>query len=199
MARDKGRLALRKKPSQRRSRDTVDVILTAATGILVEHGWAGFTTNAVARRAGVNIASLYQYFPDKRAIVAELQSRHVGEVRARVEDEMVKHQGDGPQARARTLVEAAIAAHRVAPELHRVFEQELPRSIRHEDPPQGLERAVAGLIELGLPRPELSAWIVSVVVHALVHEAVVDRRADVESGAMLEEVVWLISRYVQRP
>lgn len=75
MARKK--LAPRKQPRQERSAATVEAVLRAATYILTRRGWAAFTTNEVAEKAGVNIASLYQYFPNKEAIIAELQRRHV--------------------------------------------------------------------------------------------------------------------------
>src|SRR5215510_13475027 len=71
----------RKTPRQSRSVFTVDAILEAATYILVKEGWDKFTTNRMAERAGVNIASLYQYFPNKESIVVELQRRHVAKAR----------------------------------------------------------------------------------------------------------------------
>lgn len=58
---------LRKTPKQARSRNTVEVILEAATRILQEGGLAAFNTNAVAERAGIGVASLYDYFPGKNA------------------------------------------------------------------------------------------------------------------------------------
>jgi len=66
----------RKITVQARSRATVDAIIQAATYILTEIGWAGLTTNAIAERAGVNIGSLYQFFPNKEAVIAELQRQH---------------------------------------------------------------------------------------------------------------------------
>jgi AcrR family transcriptional regulator len=68
---------MRKTPRQARSRQTVDVILEAAACILAERGLDGFTTNHIADRAGVNISSLYQYFPNKLAILEALQTRHM--------------------------------------------------------------------------------------------------------------------------
>jgi AcrR family transcriptional regulator len=73
MARSRSAIKPRKIPAQRRSRVTVDAIIQASTYILTEVDWEGLTTNAIAERAGVNIGSLYQYFPNKEAIVAELQ------------------------------------------------------------------------------------------------------------------------------
>ena len=68
---------LRRTPHQTRALQTVDFILEAAAYILAEEGLGGFTTNRIAERAGVNIASLYQYFPNKSAILEELQARHI--------------------------------------------------------------------------------------------------------------------------
>ena len=62
-------------PQQGRARLTVEKILAAAVNILVEDGLPGLNTNRVAERAGVNISTLYSYFPDKLAILRELGSR----------------------------------------------------------------------------------------------------------------------------
>ena len=59
-------------PTQARAKETVAKILSAADEHLITDGLAGFTTNAIADRAGVNIATLYSYFPDKAAILREL-------------------------------------------------------------------------------------------------------------------------------
>lgn len=67
--------SLRKLPQQERSRTTVSLIVEAALQVLEQSGERGFNTNAIARRAGVSIGSLYQYFPNKQAIVLAI-SRH---------------------------------------------------------------------------------------------------------------------------
>lgn len=67
----------RKSPSQRRSVDTVDAIIEAVVRILRRDGYAGLTTRRVAEVAGVSVGSLYQYFPNRQAIVAELVRRRV--------------------------------------------------------------------------------------------------------------------------
>jgi AcrR family transcriptional regulator len=63
-------------PVQERSKQTYNKILTAASELITEVGFDTFTTNAVAERADVNIASLYAYFNDKYDILTELVSRH---------------------------------------------------------------------------------------------------------------------------
>lgn len=65
----------RRVPSQDRSKETVEAVLAAAAALIDEDGLTSLTTNAVARRAGVSITSVYAYFPDKWAIVHELSER----------------------------------------------------------------------------------------------------------------------------
>ena len=61
-----------KKPAQTRSIATVANILDAAHDIVAESGIQGFNTNAIAERAGINIGTVYHYFPDKVAILVQL-------------------------------------------------------------------------------------------------------------------------------
>lgn len=68
----------RKSPEQSRSAETVRTILEGAARVLEERGLDGYTTNAVAERAGVSIGSVYQYFPGKEALTAALVARETG-------------------------------------------------------------------------------------------------------------------------
>jgi AcrR family transcriptional regulator len=70
----------RKRPQQRRSRVTIDAIFEATIQVLLANGLDRITTIQIADRAGVSIGSLYQYFPNKRALMAAVVKRHVGEV-----------------------------------------------------------------------------------------------------------------------
>lgn len=71
------RLTPRKSPSQPRSAHTVNAILEGAAHILESLGLEGYTTNAIAERAGVSIGSLYQYFPTKEAVTVALIEREM--------------------------------------------------------------------------------------------------------------------------
>ena len=68
-------LNLRRAPLQSRGQATFDEILDATARLLEELGLEGVNTNTIARAAGVNIATLYQYFPNKRAILLALFQR----------------------------------------------------------------------------------------------------------------------------
>ena len=68
-------IQVKKYPRQSRSRLSFAALLEACAGILVEQGYEGVTTNSIAARAGVDIATLYEYFPNKESIIAELVKR----------------------------------------------------------------------------------------------------------------------------
>ena len=100
-------ISSRKQPQQARSAELVATILEAAVQVLAKEGAQRFTTARVAEKAGVSIGSLYQYFPNKAAILFRLQSdewRQTSELlRGILEDAE-----QPPLMRLRTLVHAFI-------------------------------------------------------------------------------------------
>ncbi|MBP2473139.1 AcrR family transcriptional regulator [Crossiella equi] len=77
MTSEQRRIAPREQPRQARAEPTRQRIRTAAAHAFGEHGYAAGTTNRIAERARISIGSLYQYCPDKDAILAELPTRHL--------------------------------------------------------------------------------------------------------------------------
>jgi AcrR family transcriptional regulator len=72
--RQQAQISSRKRPKQARSTELVAAILEAAAQVLAKEGAPRFTTARVAERAGVSVGSVYQYFPNKAAILFRLQS-----------------------------------------------------------------------------------------------------------------------------
>lgn len=77
--------ALRRKPSQTRSREKVALILDCATALIAQQGSDAMRMSEVAQNAGISIGALYQYFPDKTAIVRVLAQRYNQEARKCIE------------------------------------------------------------------------------------------------------------------
>jgi AcrR family transcriptional regulator len=75
----------RKTPVQARSAVTVEAIFEAAIQILLIHGSDRLTTTRVAERAGVSVGTLYQYYPNKQALLFSVLEHHLNAVAAAVE------------------------------------------------------------------------------------------------------------------
>ncbi|HTI02963.1 MAG TPA: TetR family transcriptional regulator [Acidisoma sp.] len=105
--RRKAQISARKQPLQIRSAGLVATILEAATQVLAQEGAARFTTARVAERAGVSIGSLYQYFPNKAAILFRLQSDEWRQTSAMLRS-ILDTSARPPPDRLRSLVHAFI-------------------------------------------------------------------------------------------
>lgn len=202
MARRKG-LKPRKSPAQDRAKATVDAILEAGAYILVKDGWEKFTTNRVAERAGVNIASLYQYFPNKEAIAVELQRRHIEKGRRGSSPEMIlqlRSQANLHDA-LKILIDGAIAEHRINPRLHKAFAEELPRASRrlHGDKDEQVIALLADILKpyaIQVPDLDIALFLFRVTTHAAIHEAACDRPELLANPLFAEELVRLIEPYL---
>ena len=75
----------RKTPSQARSTVTVEAICEAVIQVLLSHGGERLTTTRVAARAGVSVGTLYQYYPNKQALLLAVLEDHLNKVTARFE------------------------------------------------------------------------------------------------------------------
>ena len=106
-ARSGARISSRKQPKQVRSHELVATILEAAVQVLAKEGAARFTTARVAEKAGVSVGSLYQYFPNKAAILFRLQSDEWCETRNMLRD-ILEDRSRPPLERLRALVQAFI-------------------------------------------------------------------------------------------
>ena len=101
------RISSRKQPKQIRSAGLVSTILEAAAQVLAKEGAPRFTTARVAEKAGVSIGSLYQYFPNKAAILFRLQSDEWRQTTELLRN-ILEDTGRPPLERLRTLVHAFV-------------------------------------------------------------------------------------------
>jgi AcrR family transcriptional regulator len=117
---------LRKTPRQKRSADTVGVIVEAAARILELNGFDGFNTNAIAEKAGVSIGSLYQYFPGKNALLSAIIERETAPLLA-VSEELANV--EGCDAALRHCIRASIRHQMRRPQLARLIDVAEKREI----------------------------------------------------------------------
>lgn len=193
---------MRKQPQQARSRATIEAVLQAAAHILGERGWEGLTTNAVAELAGVSIGSLYQYFPNKLALVEAVRRRHFDDVLA-----VLRAAADGQLPRSRrieALVDGMIGVHSRYPAAHRVLLEETPRAKEagalHDRFAAVLHRRYEAIVRVNGRRTfaahrRVTARVLAAAVAGVVHGAA--SQGTLQSESLRLELLRLVDSYLQ--
>ena len=133
-------ISKRKQPRQARSSDLVAAVLEAAAQVLAEVGAERFTTARVAERAGVSIGSLYQYFPNKAAILFQLQSDEWRDTTALLSG-ILTDSATVPGERLRTAVHAFVRSECAEAAMRRALDEAAPA---YRDAPEAAEPRLAG-------------------------------------------------------
>jgi AcrR family transcriptional regulator len=194
----------RKIPRQERARETRTRILGAAREVFAAHGYAAGTTNRIADAAGMSVGSLYQYFPNKDAILVELVGAHVADGARRIAPLLAgAHGRDVPiTATLRAVVSEMVDIHLQDRRLHRVLFEESPRPATllaelHATEDR-LVALVAGLLrdhDVVAPDVDLAARITVTAVESLVHRMVTGA-APIDPELFVDEVVRLVAGYL---
>ncbi|MBB1156244.1 MULTISPECIES: TetR/AcrR family transcriptional regulator [Amycolatopsis] len=197
------RLQPRKEPQQVRGELTRQRILAAAARVFAELGYAAGTTNRIAERARVSIGSLYQYYPNKDAILVALAARHLD---AGAETLRRHRETAGPPetlyGALRELVHVAVQNHLDDPQLLRVLADQAPRSAELlEQVARYEEERVASVRELLERSPEtrvsnvdMAARIVVNTVELLVHKLIAGPEP-LDLPAFEDELTAMLTRY----
>jgi AcrR family transcriptional regulator len=191
-------------PTQSRAHETVDALLAAAQRILVEDGIAALTTNAVAKRAGVSIGSLYQYFRGRDALLEELSRRYVDDGLTQLFAEVDALSGVSLELGVQRLVRLLIAIHRRAPDFVRAVESTRPelgaraRLARAQDKISAL--AVAYLAPhreaLVVDDLERAVFVVAGAIEALTYNAVLHRPDLLGDDRLADDLTRLVLGYL---
>ena len=197
------RTSVRRRPKQRRARQTVEAVLDAVVRLLKRDGSQAITTNRIAEVAGVSIGSVYQYFPDKRAIFTALHQRHVDQIDRMVQTKLVEHATSSIEELVRAMVEAMVEAHAIDPELYELLMTEVPH---RADGTRDFAVRLHGAFLLAISsrahelkkRRDLDkvVFVVTHMVEALSHGAVLRRPARMSLKDAKEEVVRAILAYL---
>jgi AcrR family transcriptional regulator len=161
---------LRRVPRQARSRERLARMLDAAEALLVAEGPAALTTTRVAAAAGVSVGSLYQYLPDKEAIVEALAGRYLAEFEGLMAELAAQAPFDDPVG---TLIDAFAARYRERPGYRALwFGRELTPALRAADLENKSALANALLRAVGLgDDARLQAHAGVLIADALLQEA----------------------------
>lgn len=200
------RLIPLREPQQRRSRVTYDAILEATAQILVERGYAATTTNHIAKRAGISIGSLYQYFPNKEAIAVDLLQRHIVSGPAYIESNITRSLKDrcAPEEMLKRFIVAACDHHTNSSALHKVLEEEVPQPVHIREAIRRNENhyteVLASWIEQQRPQQvpniTVAARLVFYMIKSMTHWYILNQQSEVERTVFVDELTSIIMRYL---
>ena len=190
----------RKRPRQERSRFTVEAILTATERVLAEHGVDGATTNRIAEVAGVSIGSLYQYFPNKDALIEMVRERSQTSFREEVDPAVEMLLKLPIEVAMRGLVDLLIERHRETLGVHNALARE--DDGLHEMLETRWSHVILGYLEAHRAeiRPTnlpLAARISLEVMESLIHGVALRSPALLDDPEFADEVCALLRGYLR--
>ena len=191
------RASPRKRPRQERSTDTVAAILEATVRVLHEVDGERLTTTRVAEVAGVSVGTLYQYFPNRDALLNALLADHLEIAISALEAAALAHAGRPRAEAAPALVRAFLAAKAARVETSRLLNKAFGVGRLDERPlvaaaGRRAHRAVAAaMAEGGEPDAETlaRAGVACAAIEGMVRAAVAEDPARMRDPAWIEQVV----------
>ncbi|HTJ42678.1 MAG TPA: TetR/AcrR family transcriptional regulator [Kofleriaceae bacterium] len=196
--------APRRAPRQDRARVTCDAILIAAERVLERDGVAHLTTNRVAEVAGVSIGSVYQYYPNKQALVAALIERNNGEMITLVRDQLALHPASPPEVAVVAIgfgiraafhrqakVHLALWEHMATLGLTRAFEDSLDLLT------DALATWIAGNPTIDCHDPRTTAWVIVRSVEGVMRAQSIGLHA-IDEDAVIRETASMLLRHLRR-
>lgn len=194
----------RKQPRQDRAKVTVDAILEATERVLAERGLEATTTTDVAEIAGVSVGTLYQYFPNKQALVAAVIEARLDRDLAAIDEALARARPLPLREGLLVLAGAQMQLYASEPALYREMVAALAEVERARRVELIIEHTIRNLAELltqrrdehDHPEPELAAWF---MVHngvQLMRTAVRERPELMLGGKLFAELQRMGGRYL---
>jgi AcrR family transcriptional regulator len=191
----------RRRPRQHRSRATVESIVTAAERVIAREGTRCATTNRIAEVAGVSVGSLYQYFPNKEALVEMLRDRSGDDFAAGVQARIDASGSASLRDRVRDFIDILIGWHRKTLALHNALAahgEGFHEMIETRWLPFVIGHLEAHRDELRPANLALAARIAVEVVEALTHGAALRTPELLDDPEYASEVTDLVYRYLAK-
>lgn len=174
----------------------MDVILEAAAQLLERDGLDGFTTNAVAERAGVSIGAVYRYFPNKRALTHALAERESALHGAEMQ-RLLRENGAG-LAPDRALVRAFIGAFQGRARARRIAMEIWFQTTPAEALSGRFDAFIQTLNQTHGPLDPIQAFVLTRAMHGAMRAAVLEGVAFFQDQAFEDELVSLSRAYLAR-
>ncbi len=198
-------LSPRKRPGQERSQITVEALVIAATRVFQNLGFSAASTNGVAELAGVSVGSLYQYFPNKLALLAAVRERLQEEFLSRMTEASLRGCQLSFDLAVRTVAQTSAAFHAQYTALIRIFISELPsmpsvdvkstHGARYQEAQEHLFEAHADCIKV--PRGE-ALFFMRNAGKGIMHAAVMFHPEQLLDGTIAKQVADAFTAYLSK-
>lgn len=197
---------MRKKPTQARAAATIEAIVEAAAQVLQKEGEEALTTAKVAERAGVSIGSIYQYFPNKDAILLALIRRERDLIGAEVARKIAEIEPRTGEAMVRGVIATLVAAFRPRRKRRKLVALMAALSADRDDSGVVLRDRIRDLIvAVSLQYPDMSArpmtpasaYVLTRAVLGAIRSAVVENAKILDEPEFEEELCRLAIAYLR--
>ena len=186
----------RRNPKQARAKATVDAILEAAFQVLDSDGYAKFTTSRIAKRAGVSIGTLYQYFDDRDAILVELSRRYSDALREKITQLLL----DEPNmSSVRLIIRAAMQGVQGTPETqlilsNTVFQSQGGKEVSRQH--FTFMDSLGQREEFGFGLGKEASFILTHTVIYLLRATIAELELELDPQTLEDELVHLMESYI---
>lgn len=191
---DQGVERKRRIPRQARAGSTVDAILDATLQLLESDGPERLTTNHIAARAGVSIGTVYQYFRDKKAILAALAERKAASVRDGIAELIIRE----PGARTiRPIIQALARSFQFSPGTRAaLLDASAGGSTALRQHHEAFLAAIEGKARLGVELTPERAFVLTHAPISLLRAAALEPELGLDEQALEDELVRLMEAYL---
>jgi AcrR family transcriptional regulator len=194
----------RRTPTQARARATVEAVFEATARIIEREGVAALSTNLIAERAGVSVGTLYEYFPNKEAVLIAMARRRLAEDEQHVRQALADAIEDPEVPLVRIAIRRLVALHRERPKVRRaIMAVHLANGLsgEHAKPVQDVtELLVARGARLAgtasAPLAPASLFVATRAVIGVIRAAFEERSPLVGSPQLEDELVRLVEAYL---
>ncbi len=196
----------RRKPTQTRARITVETIFEATARIIERDGAGAVHTNAIAERAGISVGTLYEYFPNKEAVLIAMARRQLAKDEQVIGNVLAEVLGRPGAPLVRLVIQTLMKLFRTGPEVRRaIMTAHISSGLgaEHARPVQEVAEILASrgdriLPERAEPIPPSALFVLTRAVIGVLRAAFEEQSSLLGRPELEDELTALIESYLAR-
>ncbi len=194
----------RKEPKQDRSKELVSAVLKATKLIMLDTGTKSVTTAKVAKKAGVSVGSLYQYFPNKESLISLVIEDHFEKMKINLMNEMNHLEGESLKSKLHSIVSRLIEVHLEDKDILIALEDysgELGLKVSERERQDSWIVFVQKILrehdhEIRNINYEVAAFMITYSIDNLIHEAIYRDASFIKGNELGDEIFNMVYNYL---